>query len=70
MLIVIVLIAAGILTSSTAVAYARPPRKARSGHTLIRLRSSKTEHLTDACVGLLALGAVALAIHVQLGGSF
>lgn len=68
MLIVIVLIAAGILSCSTA--YASSHRRVRSEPTLTRRPRSKTGHLPEACVALLALGAVALAIHVQLGASF
>lgn len=70
MLSLIVLITAGIVTSSTAIACARSSRNAMTEPATIQRGKSKTSHMTQICVGTAALGAVILAVHVQLGGSF
>ncbi|WP_426301976.1 hypothetical protein [Arthrobacter sp. R-11] len=66
----IVLVAAGILTSSTSVAYARRPRRPRSRRALTRRRKADSGYLAESFVALVALAAVTLAIHIQLGAAF
>ena len=67
MLTLMVLIAAGFLTSSAACA--SPRRKVRGGHPLTTRHWKSKTHLIKASAAVLALGAVTLAIHLQLGAS-
>jgi hypothetical protein len=64
MLSLIVLITAGFLTSATAISYA-----SSSGATLAQGRRSRAGLLSQICIAGFALGAILLAVHVQLGES-
>jgi hypothetical protein len=64
MVSLIVLIAAGLLTSSTAVAYI-PQSPAGAGAKL--RRRFKNHFLVQVSAGILALGSILVAVHVQLG---
>ena len=68
MVSLIVLIAAGLLTSSSAVAYV-PQSAADAGAgagTKLR-RRFKNHSLVQVSAGILALGSILVAVHVQLG---
>ena len=70
MVSLIVLIAAGLLTSSSAVAYV-PQSAAGAGAgagagTKLR-RRFKNHSLMQVSAGILALGSVLVAVHFQLG---
>jgi len=70
MVSLIVLIAAGLLTSSSAVAYV-PQSAAGAGAgagTKLR-RRFKNHSLVQVSAGILALGSILVAVHVQLGAS-
>jgi hypothetical protein len=62
MVSLILLIAAGLVTSSSVVSHL--PRSATDECRRRRLAASIRLQI---CVGVLALGAVLLAVHVQLG---
>lgn len=65
MVSLIVLIAAGLLTSSTAVAYVpQPPADAGAGAKL--RRRFKNHFLVQVSAGILALGSILVAVNVQL----
>lgn len=66
MVSLIVLIAAGLLTSSCAVAYV-PQSGAGAGAHVKRRGRFKDHALVQICAGILALGSILLAVHVQLG---
>jgi hypothetical protein len=63
MVSLIVLIAAGLLTSSSAVAYV--PQSASGAGTKLR-RRFKNHSLVQVSAGILALGSILVAVHVQL----
>ena len=62
MVSLIVLVAAGLLTSSSAVSHV--PRSANGAR---RGRRFKDSVLVQICAGILALGSLLLAVHVDLG---
>jgi hypothetical protein len=62
MVSLIVLIAAGLLTSSSAVLHV--PRTTAGAGRWRRLRDNS---LWQICAGILALGAILLAVHIDLG---
>jgi hypothetical protein len=62
MLILIVLIAAALVTSSSAVTLV-----SSSATGAWRRRRYQDMSLLHLCAGLLALGSVLLALHIQLG---
>lgn len=63
MVSLIVLIAAGLLTSSSAVS--RFPWSAADARSPRRFGISS---LVQICAGIIALGSILLAVHVQQGG--
>ncbi len=58
----VMLIAAGFLTSTITLLHNRP-----SSWSTRRRRMFGTNSLSQACVGIVALGAVLLSVHAQLG---
>lgn len=66
MVSLIVLIAAGLLTSSSAVAYV-PQSAADAGAGTKLRRRFKNPSLVQVGAGILALGSILVAVHVQLG---
>ncbi len=63
MVSLIMLIAAGLLTSSTAVSYVPQSFPGAS-----RCKSLRYNPVLQTCIGILALSLVHLALHFQLGG--
>lgn len=66
MVSLIVLIAAGLLTSYSAVAYV-PQSPADAGAGAKLRRRFKNHSLVQVSAGILALGSILVAVHVQLG---
>ena len=66
MVSLIVLIAAGLLTSSTAVAYVPQSTADASAGTKLR-RRFRNRSLVQVSAGILALGSILVAVHIQLG---
>lgn len=58
----VMLIAAGFLTSSSALLHNRP-----SSEGTRRRRIFRSNSLSQICVGIVALGAILLSVDVQLG---
>ena len=68
MVSLIVLIAAGLLTSSTAVAYVPQSAADASAGAGTKLRRRFRNHsLVQVSAGILALGSILVAVHIQLG---
>lgn len=63
MVSLIMLIAAGLLTGSSAVS-----QVPRSGPRARGRRRFKDKSMMQIFAGILALGSILLAVHVQLGG--
>jgi hypothetical protein len=66
-LALIVLFAAGILTSSTSIRCAPSTQRMAAGHAPAPRPKLAARHVAHTGIATVALGAVMLAIHVQLG---
>ncbi|MEW9874213.1 hypothetical protein [Arthrobacter sp. HS15c] len=68
MVSLMVLIAAGLLTSSSAVVYLpQSTADARAGAGAKLRRKFKNHFLVHVSAGILALGSILVAVHVQQG---